>query len=98
MRANMTIGNRAKSSLLVLLCMVAYLWMGEAMAGTSACYAIKDQDSRNYCLAEAKQDYEYCYRVKDGDRRNACLAKTKRARDRCYAIKDQDSRKVCQSQ
>ena len=28
----MTIGNRAKSSLLVLLCMVAYLWMGEAMA------------------------------------------------------------------
>ena len=44
----MTISNRARSYLLVSLCMVAYLWMGEAMAGTSGCYAIKDQDSRNY--------------------------------------------------
>ena len=95
MRADMTIGNRARSSLLVLLCMVAYLWMGEAMAGTSACYAIKDQDSRNYCLAQAKGDYGYCYRIKNSDERNQCLAETRESRDRCYAIQDRDNRRAC---
>mgnify|MGYP000849122711 CR=1 FL=1 len=91
----MTIGNRARSSLLVPLCMVVTAWMGKAMAGTSECYAIKDADKRAYCLAQVKRDHGYCYRVKDGDKRNQCLAEIKGSRDRCYAIKDQDSRKAC---
>ncbi len=91
----MTIGNRARGYLLVPLCMVITAWMGEAMAGTSECYAIKDADKRAYCLAQVKRDHGYCYRVKDGDNRNQCLAEIKGSRDRCHAIKDQDSRKAC---
>ena len=50
----MTINNIARRHLLVPLCMIAMAWMGEAMAGTSECYAIKDQDSRKACLARAR--------------------------------------------
>lgn len=91
----MTVGNRARGSLLVPLCMVVMAWMGEAMAGTPECYAVKDADKRAYCLAQVKRDYGYCHRIKDGDNRNQCLAEIKGSRDRCYAIKDQDSRKAC---
>lgn len=85
----------ARSSLLVPLCMVALVWMGEAMADASACYAIKDGDERAYCLAQARKNYDYCYRMKNDDRRNECLAKTKGSRDSCHAIKDHDRRKAC---
>ena len=91
----MTVGHRERGSLLVPLCMVVMAWMGEAMAGTPECYAVKDADQRAYCLARAKGDYGDCYRIKDGDRRNQCLAEIKGSRDRCHAIKDQDSRKAC---
>ena len=93
----MTIGNRARGSLLVPLCMILTVWMGEAMAGTPECYAIKDADKRAYCLAQVKGDYGYCHHIKDGDSRNQCLAETKGSRDRCHAIKHQDIRKACLS-
>ena len=95
MGRRMTISNRARGSLLVLLCMLITSWMGEVMAGALECYAIKDADKRAYCLAQVKRDPGNCYRIKDGDNRNQCLAEIKGSRDRCYAIKDQDSRKVC---
>ncbi|WP_198971963.1 hypothetical protein [Xylophilus sp. ASV27] len=91
----MTTSNIARSYLLVSLCMIAGAWMGEAMAGTSECYAIKDADKRAYCLAQVKRDPGSCYRIKDGDKRNQCLAEIKGSRDPCYAIKDQNSRKAC---
>ena len=91
----MTINNIARSYLLVPLCMIAMAWMGEAIAGTSECYAIKDADKRAYCLARVKRDYGYCYRIKDGDSRNQCLAEINGSRGRCYAVKDHDNRKAC---
>ena len=91
----MTISNAARGYLLVPLYMIAGVWMGEAMAGTSECYAIKDADKRAYCLAQVKRDSGSCYRIKDGDNRNQCLAEIKGSRDRCHAIKDHDSRKAC---
>ena len=91
----MTIDNIARSYLLVTLCMIAGVWTGEAMAGTSECYAIKDADKRAYCLAQVKRDHGYSYRVKDGDNRNQCLAEVKGSRDRCHAIKNHDNRKAC---
>ncbi len=91
----MTISNIARSYLLVPLCMIAMAWMGEAIAGTSECYAIKDADKRAYCLARVKRDYGYCYRIKDGDSRNQCLAEINGSRGRCYAVKDHDNRKAC---
>lgn len=91
----MTINNIARRHLLVPLCMSAVVWMGEAMAGSSECYAIKDADKRAYCLAQVKRDYGYCHRIIDAERRHLCLAETKGPRDRCYSIKDQDSRNAC---
>lgn len=91
----MSISNIAKGYLLAPLCMVVTAWMGDAMAGTSECYAIKDADKRAYCLAQVKQDYGHCYRVKDRDQRNACLAETKGLRHHCYAVKSQANRKAC---
>lgn len=91
----MTISNAARGYLLVPLYMIAGVWMGEAMAGTSECYAIKDADKRAYCLAQVRRDSGSCYRIKDGDNRNQCLAEIKGSRDRCHAIKDHDSRKAC---
>ena len=87
--------SRARSSLLVPLCMVVTAWIGDAMAGTSECFAIKDADKRAYCLARVKRDPGNCYRIKNGDNHNQCLAEIKGSRDRCYAIKDHDSRKAC---
>ena len=91
----MTISNIARSYLLVPLCMIALAWMGEVMAGTSECYAIRDADKRAYCLAQVKRNHGYCYRIKNGDNRNQCLAEIKGSRDRCYAIKEYDARKTC---
>ena len=91
----MTTSNIARSYLLVPLCVIAGVWMGEAMAGTSECYAIKDADKRAYCLAQVKRDSGSCYRIKDGDNRNQCLAEVKGSRDRCHAIKNHDNRKAC---
>lgn len=91
----MTTSNIARSYLLVPLCIVAVAWMGEAMAGTSECYAIKDADKRAYCLAQVKRDSGSCYRIKNGDNRNQCLAEIKMQRGHCYAIKGQDMRITC---
>ena len=91
----MTINNITRSYLLVSLCMIAVAWMGEALAGSSECYAIKDVDKRAYCLAQVKRDPGNCYRIKDSDSRNQCLAEVKGLRRRCYAIKSQDQRKTC---
>lgn len=90
-----TVSTMARSTLLATLWAFSALPMGEVMAGTSDCYAIKDGDKRAYCLATVKRDYGYCYRIKGSDLRNQCLAEIKGNRDRCYAIKDQDARKAC---
>lgn len=85
----------ARSTLLALPCAAAILAMGEVMAGSSDCYAIKDGDKRAYCLAVVKRDYGYCHHIKDGDKRNQCMAEIKGTRSNCYAIKGQDARKAC---
>lgn len=84
-----------KSTLLGMLWVCSVGVMGDAMAGPSDCYAIKDADTRAYCLAETKRDYGYCYRVKNTDRRNGCLAAIQGQRGHCHAIKEPDSRKAC---
>ena len=85
----------ARSMLLALPCVAAILAMGEVMAASSDCYAIKDGDKRAYCLAVVKRDYGYCHRIKDGDKRNQCMAEVKGTRSNCYAIKEQDARRSC---
>lgn len=87
-----------RSTLLALSCAAAILAMGEVMAASSDCYAIKDGDKRAYCLAVVKRDYGYCHRIKNGDKRNQCMAEVKGTRSNCYAIKEQDARKACLAQ
>ena len=94
----MTIQNIARSTLVALPCAAAVLAMGEVMAASSDCYAIKDGDKRAYCLAVVKRDYGYCHHIKDGDKRNQCMAEVKGTRSNCYAIKEQDARKACLAQ
>ena len=91
----MTIQNIARGTLLALACAAAILAMGEVMAASSDCYAIKDGDKRAYCLAVVKRDYGYCHRIKNGDKRNQCMAEVKGMRSNCYSIKGQDARKAC---
>ena len=88
----------ARSTLLALPCATAILAMGEVMAGSSDCYAIKDGDKRAYCLAVVKRDYGYCHRIQGADKRNQCMAEIKGSRSNCYAIKEQDARKACLAQ
>ena len=85
----------ARGTLLALPCAAALLAMGEVMAGSSDCYAIKDGDKRAYCLAVVKRDYGYCHRIQGADKRNQCMAEIKGSRSNCYAIKEQDARKAC---
>lgn len=85
----------ARGILLALPCAAAILTMGEVMAASSDCYAIKDGDKRAYCLAVVKRDYGYCHRIKEGDKRNQCMAEVKGTRSNCYSIKGQDARKAC---
>lgn len=85
----------ARGTLLALPCAAAILVMGEVMAASSDCYAIKDEDKRAYCLAVVKRDYGYCHRIKDGDKRNQCMAEIKGTRSNCYTIKELDARKAC---
>lgn len=88
----------ARGILLALPCAAAILAMGEVIAASSDCYAIKDRDKRAYCLAVVKRDYGYCHRIKDADERYQCMAEIKGTRSNCYAIKEQDARKACLSQ
>lgn len=89
------ISGMARGTLLALPCAAALLAMGEGMAASSDCYAIKDGDKRAYCLAVVKRDYGYCHRIKDGDKRNQCMGEIKGTRSNCYAIKEQDARREC---
>jgi len=91
----MTIQNIARSAFLALPSAAALLAMGEVMAASSDCYAIKDGDKRAHCLAVVKRDYGYCHRIKDGDKRNQCMAEIKGTRSNCYAIQEQDERRSC---
>lgn len=84
-----------RSILLATLWASCILTMGDVMAASSDCYAIKDADKRAYCQAVVKRDYGNCYRIKDGDKRNQCMAQVKGTRSNCYGIKERDARKAC---
>ena len=68
-----------------------------ASGGTQAseCYAIRDADGRNYCLAQTTHDASYCYAIRDGDSRNSCLATQRHERSYCYSIRSSDQRNAC---
>ena len=78
-----------------LLWAIGICGMGDAMAGPSDCYGIKDADRRHYCLAMSKGHTGNCYSIKDQDDRNLCLAQVKGQRSHCHSIRESDQRKQC---
>jgi hypothetical protein len=73
---------------------IALIWLLPLNAYAD-CYAIKNQDNKNYCLAKSKAQSSYCYMIKGSDSKNNCLAETMNKRSYCYNIKDSDLKSQC---
>lgn len=71
--------------------------MSPAQAATdpSRCYAIREPDLRNACLAETRDNKGTCYAIKDPDRRQLCLAQTTGQKSTCYNVRDKDRKAAC---
>ena len=61
----------------------------------SRCYAIRDAEKKNFCLATVQGDASRCYSIHDADLKNLCLGQVKGDRSRCYSIRDQDKKNLC---
>lgn len=85
--------NKCTATIIVML--VAWGTRAAPADDAARCYAIRDSDRRNACLAETRDAKNYCYSIKDADRRNICLAQTTGERSRCYSIRDKDLRASC---
>lgn len=77
--------------------LLAVILLGPTQAATdpSRCYAIRDADMRNACLAETRDDKGQCYAIKEYDRRQLCLAQTTGQKSTCYNVRDKDRRAAC---
>ena len=64
-------------------------------ANESNCYAIKNTDQKNYCLAIAKAQNSYCYSIHESDLKNTCLGQVSNSKSYCYAIQSSDSKNKC---
>ncbi len=82
---------KSKLSVFTLLLITSF----GAFADASSCYSISNQDSKNLCLAQAKQDKSYCYSVSDRDRKNYCLAVVGNDKSYCYSISSSDGKNEC---
>jgi hypothetical protein len=66
-----------------------------SFANSSNCYAIKNTDAKNFCLAISQQQASYCYSIKENDEKNMCLAQVKKHKSSCYSIKSSDQKNQC---
>jgi len=66
-----------------------------AQANESNCYAIKNTDQKNHCLAIAKAQNSYCYSIHESDLKNTCLGQVGNSKSYCYAIQSSDSKNKC---
>jgi hypothetical protein len=74
---------------------ILLLGSGNALASESYCYSIKNSDSKNYCLANAKNQKSYCYSIQESDTKNFCLAKVGHQKSYCYSIRANDPKNQC---
>ncbi|NBY63753.1 MAG: hypothetical protein EBQ70_06520 [Betaproteobacteria bacterium] len=66
-----------------------------SFANSSNCYAIKNTDAKNFCLAISQQQASYCYSIRESDDKNMCLAQVKKQKSSCYSIKSSDQKNQC---
>lgn len=79
----------------LLKVVLAILGLMIASVAQADCYAIKNADNKNLCLAKTKNQSSYCYSVRDRDIKNNCLAKVKQQRSYCYNIRSNDLKSEC---
>lgn len=64
-------------------------------ANESHCFSIQNADTKNTCLASAKNQESYCYSIRESDAKNLCLAQIKNQKSYCYSIKSNDTKNQC---
>ena len=82
----------------ILILLTACVISSVAYSVGENCYQINNADSKNYCLATAKQEKSYCYQINDADRKNMCLAQAGREKSYCYQINNTDTKNQCLGQ
>ena len=78
-----------------LTCVLSFTFLLLPINAFADCYAIKNQDNKNYCLAKAKSQSSYCYSIKESDSKNHCLAETMNKKSYCYNIRNSDIKSQC---
>jgi hypothetical protein len=78
--------------IIILLSLVS----SNAMAQSSACNLIRDDDMRYYCLAVTGGGESRCNLIRNQDKRYLCQAETGRT-GACNLIRDNDIRRLCQA-
>ena len=80
---------------LIAIGIVLLLTTPRVHASESHCYSIQNADTKNSCLALAKQQESYCYSIHESDAKNLCLAQIKNQKSYCYSIKSSDIKNQC---
>lgn len=91
-KKSVTVGSVLTSIFVLVNSQVAVIAAGEN------CYSIQNSDSKNFCLATAKNDPSYCYSIQSSDAKNMCLAYAKKEKSYCYSISNSDSKNQCLGQ
>jgi len=81
-----------KNSVKIIIACLSLIFSSAVLAD---CYAIKDSDGKNYCLAKSKNQNSYCYVINNSDVKNNCLAQLKSQRSYCYNIRSNDLKSEC---
>ncbi len=69
-----SINSGMKNSVKIIIACLSLIFSSAVLAD---CYAIKDSDGKNYCLAKSKNQNSYCDVINDNDMKNNCLALVK---------------------
>lgn len=84
--------------LVLILIFVLVNFQVTVIAAGENCYSIQNSDSKNFCLATAKNDPSYCYSIQNSDAKNMCLAYAKKDKSYCYSISNSDFKNQCLGQ
>lgn len=66
-----------------------------AWAGDAKCYAIKDANGKNFCLAVAKKQESYCNLIDKNAMQYLCLAEVTKQKSYCDKITGVDDANNC---
>jgi hypothetical protein len=62
---------------------------------SGSCYAINNDDLKNDCIANTKNDDDWCFSINDKNLMNSCLGQLKIDSSYCFSINDNDMKNAC---